>query len=486
MAQLLKNNIGLNIANYVMGMLFPLVTFPYVSRVLLPEGIGEVQFLSSVVMYVSAITAIGLPMYAVREVSRCGNDEERRRVTAEIGLLSLFMCVIGYIAIFVLTATVPRISRATPVFLVLSVRLLLYVSGAEWFFQGTEQFRYMTIRALVIRSLAAVAMFVFIRNSDDVIAYAAIMSGADVGFGLLNWGRLASFFRSWRVSLRELHPWRHVKPALKIFSLGILITVYTHLDSVMLGFLNTNTEAGYYTAALRVTRVVRGFSTALGAALLPRLAAYLRENRRDSFADLSRKTLNLITAMILPTAVGISLSSADIITLFSGGAFAPAAVTLSVMAPLLIFVGLSDIAGLQILYSQGKENLVIIATGAGAAVDLALNFWLIPGYGATGAAISTLVAEACVFATVFTAGRRYIPHSFFNRSNAQALIATAIMAAAILTMHHFGVAAANQGWPATVIIITGAAAVYYAAMRAMRNQFVAEAGSYISALLHTH
>lgn len=486
MAQELKSNIGLNMANYVMGMVFPLITFPYVSRVLMPEGIGEVQFLASIVVYVSVITAIGLPMYAVREISRCKDDEARRRVTAEIGILSVIMCAAGYVIIFVLANTVPRISQSMPVFLVLSIKLLLYVTGAEWFFQATEQFRYMTIRTLIIRTLTAVAMFVFIRDSDDVIAYAAITVSADVGFGLLNWGRLASFFRSYKTTIRELRPWRHALPALKIFTLGILIIVYTNLDSVMLGFLSSNAEVGYYTAALRVTRVARGITTAIGATLLPRFAAYLRDNRHDSFAALSQKSLDLVTALILPAAAGLSLTAPDIIALFSGDTFASAAPVLSIMAPLLIFVGLSDIAGLQILYSQGKETIVIKATGAGALMDLSLNLWLTPVYGAVGAATAALVAEACVFAVVFTVGRRHIPHTFASRSNVQAMTATAIMALAIMTMHRLGITSVQLGWYAAIFIIAGAITVYYATMRIMRNKFIVEADSYIRTMLDRH
>ena len=454
-------------ANYVMGMLFPLITFPYVSRVLMPEGIGEVQFLLSVINYVAMVTAVGLPMYAVREVSRCADEASRRRVAAEIGLLSIAMCVAGYAVVFILVGTVERLAAAAPLFLALSVRLLFTLTGAEWYFQATEQFRYMTIRSLVIRVLSAVAMFVFIRDADDVMAYAVIIVCVDSGYGLLNWSRMLPVIRTARRRLRTLRPWRHLVPALRIFSLGMLIAVYTNLDSAMLGFMSSAVEVGFYAAALRVTRVVRGLITAIGAALLPRLTALHRSGACGDFASLSQSSLDLILALVMPASVAIALVSEPLIAIFCGDTFAPAARVLTVMSPLLIFTALSDIAGLQILYAQGREAVVIKATALGAIVDVALNLWLIPRYGAVGAAISTFAAEGAVFVAVFAIGRRYIPATLLSRSNAKTIAATVVMAAAVIAM--LRALGAADAMTTAIVTMTAAPVIYYGALLAMGN-----------------
>ena len=177
----LKTNVILNYINTLTGIIFPVITFPYAARILLPDGIGVVNFLQSVVAYIVLLTSLGIPMYAVREVAKYRDDVRvRKRTTLEILVLSVLLCLAGYLLVWALDACVPQINGRSDVFYVLSLTVLFTALGVNWFYQAIEDFRFITIRAVVFRLLAAAALFLFVRDKDDLLVYAFVLVGSTV------------------------------------------------------------------------------------------------------------------------------------------------------------------------------------------------------------------------------------------------------------------------------------------------------------------
>lgn len=423
-----KANYILNLANTVSGILFPLITFPYAARVILADGIGQVQFLDSIVGNILLITSIGIPLYAIREVAKVRHDPLLRSKTAiEILLLHASLTVLAYLIIFTIVATVPRIKADAPLFLLLSSSIFFTAIGAQWFYTAIEDFKYITLRSIFVKIVAAAALFIFVKDRNDIMWYAGIIVSASVGNNLFNFIRLRKHVSIRGLKFSELNIRRHFKPSLKIFALNLVISVYVQLDSIMLGFLKNDEVVGYYAVASKLTKMILGIVTALGTVLLPRFTNFLTTGRRDEFIEMGNKAISFTAAMVFPMAAGLILLAHPIIEVFSGPTYGPSAFTLQITAPIIIFTGFSALLGLQMLYPQGKENLVIAASLTGAVINVLINLLLIPQYAQYGAAFASFLAEMAVLVMMILLGRRYLPFQLFSKQNVNYLMGSCIM-----------------------------------------------------------
>lgn len=468
----IKYNFALNLANTVVGLLFPVVTFPYASRILDPDGIGLVSFYKSVVCYISMLTAVGIPIYAVRKIAQIRSDErQRNQVTAEILTLSVILGIFGYIIVAVLAATSKQINENLPLFLLISSTIGFTIIGVSWFYQAVEDFKFITIRSLIVRTLSAIALFVFVRDKSDLMSYAAIIVIAEVGNYFFNFLRLFSYFKGKGADLKNMKVFNHLKPSLKLFPIAVIISIYVQLDTIMLGFLSSESSVGYYTACHGLTNAIIGIVTSLGAVLLPRLAHIASTGDWENFKKVEKKAYDFIITICLPISAGLLIIAPELIPIFSGDKFMPAITTLRIMSPIVIFISLSSLTGMQILYSQGKENCVIIATSAGAILNFTLNLLLIPRMSQNGAAISTCIAEAGVLLTMICAGRKYIHYSPSSKNILQAIIFTAIMAICVTLIHNFAAACLSLAWLFIAEVLTGII-IYAVLLIVSKNEYM--------------
>lgn len=434
----LKRNFVLNLLNTVTGLLFPLITFPYASRILFPSGIGQVQFFQSIIDYIALCTSLGIPLYAVREISKIRNDKTlTSKTTAEILLLHAMLTFGGYLIVLILISSVGKIQVDIPLFMLLSVTLIFNAIGVPWFYQAVEDFKYITIRTVAIRIISLFALFILVKTKEDLLYYGAITVFANVGSNVFNFFRLRKFIDFSCFDLKSLNPGRHLKPALQIFVLNLIISIYVNLDSVMLGFLKNEQAVGYYSAATRLTKTILGIVTSFGTVLLPRFSNMIGNGQIDEFNILANKAVSFVIALSLPLSIGLGFMATPIIHLFCGPNFDPSILTLQLIAPIILFIGLSGIVGMQILYPQGKERIVIIATAAGAIINFTLNYIFIPQYSQYGAAIATTCAEFLVIAIMLIIGKRHLPFRLLTKQNREYVLASLVMTlflAVILTL----------------------------------------------------
>lgn len=428
MGQSIKNNFLLNLSTIITGLLFPLITFPYASRILMADGIGQVQFFQSIIDYVSLCTALGIPLYAVREIARIRDNKElRSRTTIEILLLHAILTLVGYIVVFILAKTVAKIEIDASLFFLLSTTLFFNTIGVAWFYQAIEDFKYITLRSLFVRILSLVALFIFVKTKQDLFYYAGILVIGTVGNNIFNFFRLRKYIKLSKGEFKRLNLLRHLIPALKIFILNLVISIYVNLDSVMLGFLKNEESVGYYAAATRLTKAILGIVSSLGAVLLPRFSNMITNGQKEEFQLLANKAASFTIALSLPMSVGLIFMAAPIIHIFCGNGFEPSILTLKLVAPIVLFIGLSGIIGMQILYPQGREKYVIISTMVGACINLLINYLLIPQYGQYGAALGTVIAEFMVTVIMILLGRKYLPINILSKQNLHYLIGSIVI-----------------------------------------------------------
>lgn len=394
--QSVKINMIMNAILTMSSFLFPLITFPYISRVILPVGSGKITFATSVVTYFSMFAQLGIPTYGVKACARVRNDkEELSRVTHEILFINLIMCALSYIVLFISIPLVPKFREEKTLIVMISSTILLTAIGVEWLYKALEQYTYITVRSIIFKFVALIAMFVLIHKQSDYIIYGGITIFASTASNLLNFINLRKVITLKPVGGYNLK--RHMKMIFIFFAMSVATTVYTNLDNVMLGFMKTNEDVGYYSAAVKIKNLTVSVVTSASTVLLPRASYYVDHGLMKEFYQIVKKTMNCIILMAVPTAVYFMLFAREGILLLSGKAFMGAVLPMQIIMPTLIFMGITNVLGIQMMIPLGMEKQVLYSEIAGAVVDLVINLCLIPKMASAGAAIGTLVAEIVVF-----------------------------------------------------------------------------------------
>ncbi len=441
MAKSVKANYLFNLINSASQLLFPLITFPYASRIMMADGIGQVNFFQSIISYISLFTCLGIPMYAIREVAKVRhNPEKMTRITVEILLLHAFLTLLGYMAVAVICLTVTKVQTDIPLFLLLSATIFFTAIGCEWFYQGIEDFKYVAVRGLLVKLLSVVLLFLLVKTKEDILWYGAYTVLGVLGGNIFNFIRLRKYLHRDVINVRALHPLRHLKPALHVFALNVVISIYLQLNNVLLGFMKDAEAVGYFTAATKIMMITMSISSSLGAVIMPRTSNLIAEGRMDEFRILIQKSYDFVLALAMPLTVGLIFTSPSVILLLSGKGFAPAVLTSQIVAFNILMVGLSGVMGIQVLYPLGKINIVILCTLIGAAVNVFLNVLLIPRYGHNGTAVAYMLAEVAVTVSMFLIGRKYIPIQFFKRRHLNYVLGSIVMALCLYFISLFGLA----------------------------------------------
>ena len=432
MAQSVKVNYILNLINTGTQMLFPLITFPYVCRVIEADGIGQINFFQSIISYISLFTCLGIPMYAIREIARDRSDVvQMNRTAMEILLLHSMLTLVGYAIVAILCLTVPQIQVNIPLFLILSLTIFFTAIGCEWFYQGIEDFKYITIRGLIIKTVSVVLLFIFVKSKTDLLYYGCYTVFGVLGGNIFNFFRLRKYIHRENIIFSELHIKRHVKPVLKVFSFSVVTSIYLQLNTVLLGFLKNALAVGYFAAATKVMQMLLMMSSCLGSVMMPRASHLIAENKEDEFNRLIQKSYDFTLAIALPMTIGLIFCAPSLITALCGVKFEHSILPSQIIAPIILMVAISNVFGIQVLFPKGKINIVTLCCGIGAVADLILNLCLIPFFSYIGTSIAYLGAEVATTVSMYFIGRRYIPIIYFKKSHLTYALGCIVMAFAL-------------------------------------------------------
>jgi O-antigen/teichoic acid export membrane protein len=428
----LKNNVVLNYINTLASIVFPLITFPYAARILLPEGIGLFNFQNSIIGYITLLSSLGIPLYAVREVARVrDNVEERNRVTVEIALLSLILAAGGYVIVFAVGELVPQINAHLSLFYILSLSILFTALGVSWFYTAIEDFKFITVRGLIIRVLFVVALFLFVKSKEDLLIYGVVIVGSTVGNEFINFIHLRKFINIFKLNWSKVNIFRHLKPSFSIFVLNLSVSLYVQLNPVMLGFLSDNTQVGYYTAGSKLSNIILSVVTSMATVLIPHVSNMIQAHDTEKFKQLITKVYHYYMALALPFTAGLIVLSVPLTLVICGNSFYEASYVTAITAPVIVFISITNIIGLQVLYPYGKENYVTYSTIGGAVINLIVDIPLIWLWGSKGAAIATFCAELAVLLIQVRLGRRYIPFKYFDDSIKLYVLSSILMGVAV-------------------------------------------------------
>lgn len=423
----LGKNAMFNVVYKCLNVVFPLITMVYVSRILLPDGVGKVASAQNIVAYFVIIASLGLPAYGVKKIAECRDFHEYCSKTFSelfaINAISTLICSLIYVVIIF---SADFFYGKIFISLVVGIQLFANFINIDWIYQGFEEYKYIMMRSLTIKIISLIAVFTFIHTQDDYIIYALITTLSLVANFIFNAVHLPQFVS---IYIHDLNLKRHIKPILTLLAASIAIEIYTLADTTMLSIFKGDEVVGYYSNATKCVSIVRTMIAAVCAVFLPRLNYYIGHNQFSEFNSLAKKGLKMLCMMSIPAAIGIMMLSDDLIYVLFGNAYAQSAKSMQILSFSIITVAISNFTGYQILVSVGKERFVLYSTIIGALINIILNSILILPYGHYGASVASVISEGAIALYQLYFVRKYIAvkHSIISRTLWKILMPAIVM-----------------------------------------------------------
>ena len=390
-----KFNVLMNMVLTSSQFIFPLITIPYVSRVLGTNGTGAVAFAQSVAAYFSLAALLGIQVYGIRACSSVRDDARVLATTVKellvILLVSTTVMTIVYIAcLFV----VPKMAEDRPLFLLFGLNVWLASFGVEWFYQALEQYGYITARSIAFKFIGLLLMFLIVRTADDYFKYGITVIVAGYGSNILNMIRLHSlvdFNQSNRLRVS-----RHFRPMLMFAVASTSSNMYVQADTLCLGFLGTNSMVGLYQLVTKIKSVLVSATNAVGNAMLPRFSYYSANGNSDKLLELTAKNIDFVAILSACVIAGCTFCARPVVLILGGEQFLGSALPLMLISPAVMFSALNIILGNR-LVADNRESEWAVINLIGLGIALLLNVTLIPILGVPGAALSATGCEFFVF-----------------------------------------------------------------------------------------
>ncbi len=419
----IKTNIFWNIIRVASNLLFPLITFPYASRILGPESIGLFNYAFAIASYFTLFASFGFPIYGMREVAVKKIDSKDLETTTNSIfsanlLLTAFVCT-AYLLLCSFIAGDHII-----LFLIVGTSILLSSISFEWFYQGIEDFRYLTVRGIIIKSVSVLCLFLFVKNSSDLLYYAIVSVGATCGNNILNLIRLKKIIR---LRLTRKGVWTHIRGASVLFMGTVAVSFYSYMNDILVGALDNMTSVGYFSTGNKLVHIILSVIGVISMSIIPRMTSLVNTNKQEETLQLQRKSINLVLHVSIPIMIGLFVLSPQVVNLFAGNKFGPTANVTQILALLITIIPLSSFLGYQVLIPNRKEKYGNYATIGGAATNIILALILIPQFSYIGACVSLVIAESVVTGLHFYFSRRYMNLQFRDFIPLKSIVSSLVM-----------------------------------------------------------
>lgn len=409
----IKLNAILNVIKQSMGVLFPLITYPYVSRVLGADNLGRYSFSDSIVQIVITLSLIGIPTYAVREGSMIRNDEKKiKDFCSEVFTINVLSSLLSYLLLIILLITVNRLRIENILILILSVNIFSRCIGRDWLNSIYEDYFYITVRFIVVHLVSLILIFILVKTPEDLTKYVVIMASSELFSNLLN---ILYTRKKNPVRLRFSKDMRkHLKPILILFCSSVATTIYIRSDIAILGFLKSDGDVGIYTMSSKIYFIVKNVINAVIIVTIPRLSFYLGSNKekKTEYNNLLNNLRNVLFLILFPAATGLFCLSKDVMYILGGNEFQTGYISLRILCIALLFAVFGCFFAHAVLIVNRQEKVFFKATVLSALINISLNFIFIPLCGINGAAITTLLSELCIVLYCGISAKR-----FYNSDN---------------------------------------------------------------------
>lgn len=388
----IKRNLTYQMCYEVLVLILPLVTSPYIARVIGPEGVGIYSYSYSIANYFVLFSMLGIKNYGCRAIAQVRDDPKKLSTTFSnllvVHVLVSLLCMAAYIGyIFLLKSE--RIYAVIQSAFVLSA-----LFDISWFFFGIEKFKLTVSRSAAIKLLNMICIFLFVKRRDDLWKYCFIMAVGILLNQLLLWMPLRNYVRVVRPDCQNMRS--HVKPLLILFIPAIAISLYKYMDKIMIGAISGREQLGFYENAEKVVNIPLSIIGAFGTVMLPRMSGLIQSSEKGVVLRYITISMRYIMCLAFALAFGLSGVGRVFAPLFWGESFAPSGVIIMGLASTIPFISFADVIRTQFLIPAKRDRAYLCSVIMGAVVNLIINLTLLPYYGAMGATVGTIAAEACV------------------------------------------------------------------------------------------
>lgn len=387
-----KKNTLFNTIKSIFGIIYPLITFPYISRVLLTENVGKINFGNSVVSYFSLIASLGVTTYAVRECSKYKEDKVKlSEISSQILSINVWSTIIAYLALGVTIIVARPLDNYRTLIIIQSSTILFMTLGADWLNTAMEDFRFIAIRTMGMQVFSLILMFTLVRKPEHYLTYAVISVIASSGANVINIFYRRRYCKT-KFVLRI--DWRkHLPPILLLFSLILSQTIYTSSDTTILGLYKGDFQVGLYSTSVKMYNIVNTVVGSVAWVVMPQLSTNFARHDYNQVNRLLKYSLNFIIVLGLPCLVGLNVITKEIILLIAGEAYLGAELSLRILTLSLGFSFISGWIGNMMMLPAGEEKICLKSSVISAVVNIVLNLILIPIWGLNAAAVTTAISE---------------------------------------------------------------------------------------------
>lgn len=454
-----------NLGYQVLIILLPLVTTPYVSRVLGAKGIGTYGYTNSITQYFILFGCIGLNLYGQREIAYYQNDiQKRSKVFFELLLLRIITVSISIILYYFTFCQNPTYGY---IFSIQIIDVVASMFDISWLYQGMEDFKKIVLRNTLVKICGLIIIFMFVKSPADLPIYVLSYSATLLLGNLSMWMYLPKFVK--KVSLKYLNIQKHLRPTIVLFLPQIATSIYTMLDKTMIGALTNNTaEVGYYEQSQKIIRMAMTIATSLGTVMLPRVANLFKEGKLDEVKESMYTSFQFISFLTFPLCFGLIGISKGFVPWFFGEGYGKVVYNLMVISPIIIIIGYSNVIGTQFLLPTGRQKEYTLSVCTGTVVNLCCNFLLIPMLLSYGAAIATVIAELSVTLVQVIATRRTFSYRYIFKLVYKYIIAAVLMLVVLLFLSNI----MPVGILYTVIQMTAGCFVYFIVLIVLKDSSI--------------
>lgn len=398
MKKSITKNYLYNLIYQILILILPLITTPYISRVLGAENIGIYSYTISIVTYFILFGSLGISMYGQREVAYAQeNKEEYSKSFFEILVLRFITMTISMIIFYFIFA---KSGEYKVYYTILLLEIIANILDISWFFQGLEEFKKTVTRNIIVKIISIICIFAFVKTSNDLKNYFWIYVLSTLIGNVSLWLYLPKYIK--RVHIKDINILKHIKPTISLFIPQIAIQIYTVLDKVMIGtIISDKSEVGFYEQSQKIVKMLLTIVTSLGTVMLPRIANTYINGDKEKIQEYMKKAFNFVFFIAFPIMFGIIAVSNNFVPIFFGQGYDKVAILMNVISPILLAIGLSNVIGTQYLLPTKRQKEFTISVIVGAIINFTINMLLIKRYGAVGASIGTVIAEIAVTMTQF-------------------------------------------------------------------------------------
>ena len=435
-----------NVAYQILITILPLITTPYVSRVLNAEAIGIYSYTISITTYFILFGSLGVALYGQREIAYYQTDKiKRSKIFWEINILRFVTMTIAMVIYYFIYV---RQGEYKIYYEILLIELLANCLDISWFCRGIEEFKKTVVRNTLVKLISVVLIFTLVKSVDDLYKYFIIYVLSTAIGNISLWLYLPKYIE--KVKINELNILKHLKPTIILFIPQIAVQIYTVLDKTMIGMIvSDKAEVGYYEQSQKIIKLLLSIITSLGTVMLPRMAATFANGDNDKMKEYMKKSFNFVFLLAFPMIIGIDSVASKFVPLFFGNGYEKVTNIIYIISPIILAIGLSNVVGTQYLLPTKRQKEYTISVICGAIINFILNMILIRMFKSLGASIATVIAEFSVTAIQLFAIRKDMNIKKIVNLSKKYLVSTIVMGIVVLLIGFKG----NNSW--TTIIIQG-------------------------------